>query len=498
MKKILLVVMMLGVFIGSAWGQSIVGPTKVTVNKEYTYEIVYGKPLTVPVSGGIKVTGGRCNTSNFAIPPGLDIYRFKVTFTEITDKATITVSTNTGNTSITVKVSKGETTSSDLIISGPESLYVNEKGIYRLENYKDKTFRPEWRNPSKGLSIRELPALLVNDPYEVEVTALSSNYENGATSLTCVVPTDGSNRTSLYGYKEIRVICPVIVEEKTELCANENIGYKLVNYRPGATIRWEAGSNLSLVSGQGTSNAIFKGTGNGYGTVKAIITYEGSNYTVESSVWVNNAQPHIPAHKLRFTNIANNKAYWCSSHSGNSFVFVDDGVRTDKFDYYDVKVYTLVNGMPKQEIFSRTYVQPGEIMPSYSPTEWHLFKIRGINKYGVSDWYETEVRLCDCRIYDEINGITGCDCNNNGGGGGSGDETGDNEGILLFNASASDPSSPVSVQIYSFTTGKVVYKDKKAYNFDLQTTNLKEGVYIVVTTDQNGNTKSEKIMKRSR
>ena len=41
---------------------------------------------------------------------------------------------------------------------------------------------------------------------------------------------------------------------------------------------------MTLVSGQGTTNATFKSTGYGLGTVKTMVMYEGKSYTIENSV----------------------------------------------------------------------------------------------------------------------------------------------------------------------------------------------------------------------
>lgn len=58
-------------------------------------------------------------------------------------------------------------------------------------------------------------------------------------------------------------------------------------------------------------------------------------------------------------------------------------------------------------------------------------------------------------------------------------------------------SAPVSVKVYSFTTGKLVYKKDNEINFDINNTTLKKGIYIINITDQEGNTIQEKIMKTS-
>lgn len=67
--------------------------------------------------------------------------------------------------------------------------------------------------------------------------------------------------------------------------ANENITYTLPNY--SGSVTWSATLNTSLVSGQGTVGATFKGKGNGYASIKATTTFSGNTFTfVNKSVWV--------------------------------------------------------------------------------------------------------------------------------------------------------------------------------------------------------------------
>lgn len=71
-------------------------------------------------------------------------------------------------------------------------------------------------------------------------------------------------------------------------CNDNNITYTLSSMPAGATVTWTASSNMTLVSGQNTSRATFKaGTGRGYATVSARITYKGASINVSNSqVWI--------------------------------------------------------------------------------------------------------------------------------------------------------------------------------------------------------------------
>lgn len=78
-----------------------------------------------------------------------------------------------------------------------------------------------------------------------------------------------------------------IENSKSTICNNEQMTYTLNGTEAGDIITWQPINNMTLVSGQGTSTPTFKGSGNGQGRVKAVISYDGKSYTVEnSSVWV--------------------------------------------------------------------------------------------------------------------------------------------------------------------------------------------------------------------
>ncbi|QIK61487.1 T9SS type A sorting domain-containing protein [Dysgonomonas sp. HDW5A] len=71
------------------------------------------------------------------------------------------------------------------------------------------------------------------------------------------------------------------------VCSGGNASYKLAGYGIGLDVEWRGSANMTLISGQGTANAIFKSTGNGAGIVSAFIKYKGENFICENSrVWI--------------------------------------------------------------------------------------------------------------------------------------------------------------------------------------------------------------------
>ncbi|GEM_PF-3623714 len=72
------------------------------------------------------------------------------------------------------------------------------------------------------------------------------------------------------------------------MCNNETGVFRLPNLPVGATVTWSGVDKMELISGQGTNSATFRATsGKGFGKVRAEITHENNLYVDENSeVWV--------------------------------------------------------------------------------------------------------------------------------------------------------------------------------------------------------------------
>lgn len=77
----------------------------------------------------------------------------------------------------------------------------------------------------------------------------------------------------------------VITSSSYQVSPNQNISYTFSGLTLSSDIRitWQAVQNVTLVSGQGTTNATFKATANGKAKVRAIINYYGNEFIFESS-----------------------------------------------------------------------------------------------------------------------------------------------------------------------------------------------------------------------
>ena len=271
----------------------------------------------------------------------------------------------------------------------------------------------------------------------------------------------------------------LIIASEDKICGgNTSLQYTIKNVPidDGATINWQSTPTMTLISGQGTPTATYRfSISQGNGTVRAIFFCEGKSYLRENTIFINNYNL-FPSYAFNFTN-GDGMGSWSTQSTCNSFVF-----RSEDLDgYFDLGVFThyelYVTDLKGREKFRRTRIFPGNPVP-WLPEGWYICYVRGYTACGVTNWHEQEVEVVS----------------DNGGG-----------ELFPFSLKASPDngiiappvsiSTPVTVKVYTFNTGTLVYSEKNVIDFNIQNTTLKDGIYVVVTTDQNGETKSEKVAK---
>lgn len=241
------------------------------------------------------------------------------------------------------------------------------------------------------------------------------------------------------------------------LCSN-NIGDFQLNIVPkGSTITWSGIQNMTLVSGQGTKTATFKASGNGYAKVKATINYNGENYTAENSyVWVGAPPKPTGILGIPSTGIQTNSIYNLTVKD-----FAHPGV--EKFHWN-----SLANdGKPGYSRLVANNYMATLYTGSNNNQLAIMLSVRAENKCGNSAFYILPV-------------------------------TGSGSGISPFMLKSNNPLDEdlYDIKIYNFSTGQIVYQEKKAVNFSIESTTLKSGIYIVESTDENGNITRTKVMKK--
>lgn len=164
-------------------------------------------------------------------------------------------------------------------ISGPSSTKYNDYAEYSISVNPNISIKSAtWNNSQEFKYISGQGT----SNYKVQVVKNDKKSVNNAIEVTAQ-----TDYGVFYANKNVSIE-PVfaITTNQTTVYSGDYVSYS-INAISGAVITWESVNNMALISGQGTSTAIFKASGNGTGTVKATVTYEGKSYTVENSdVWV--------------------------------------------------------------------------------------------------------------------------------------------------------------------------------------------------------------------
>lgn len=295
----------------------------------------------------------------------------------------------------------------------------------------------------------------------------------------------GSLDRFIYAYNSFPSFPLYLIGNDAEcICNGEEVKY--ITYIPdGGTITWQSTPTMTLVSGQGTHTATYlvsETTTEIYGSVKAIISYDGKDYTsVSSDIWV--GPPTDTFQKVTGRYPESSKLF----KGGDVETFQAIGVPSRSSEFvWETSGAQIISQ-------SGTSVTVKFLNPQ-SPFHWNArITIKTKNKCGIADFgvsYSAQVEN-NPNLPDDI----------------SLPDPNDTLPIIprprpkatlnlpIVTPTSSSTPSPVTVKVYTFNTGTLVYSEKNVTDFNIQNTTLKDGIYIVVSTDQNGETKSEKVVK---
>lgn len=314
MKKLTLSTILFFFMIGIyAQKTEISGEQQVCPNVDYTYTFKLAKPavsnnLTVfvtAVGGEILGSVGDMESIQLNIVNGVQSITFKVKWK---DKGYKTRQKLTANTS------EGQA-QQDIYVASFQGTQVSDYGYYGFRcsalDTKTMTLRIPYNTTGKLSMSVEPSTAFYHKMTKTEYKTSTYNWIIGSSEIQ-----GGSYKELDYGTTDLDgtsvSVYPVItacnrtsngpaatfkieryVDAKLKLtsnkivCENENINYKLEGVPNGSVIQWISGSGMSIVSGQGSPMAVFKTQNLGYNTITANITYAGKNYTFKNSeVWV--------------------------------------------------------------------------------------------------------------------------------------------------------------------------------------------------------------------
>lgn len=272
-----------------------------------------------------------------------------------------------------------------------------------------------------------------------------------------------------------------IVPRTNFVCTNDTISYQIPDASNGDPIIWTPLNNLTLISGQGTPRATFKAINNGIAKVKAELKYIGQQVILEDSkTWVGTPKisincamdesslnsSYVDISRLvtfsQYTNLviegygvslsSTTDIEW-QNNSGSSIFIIGNGVISNPID----------NGKGNLGRVATFQLTPG--------TYYNLmFKIRAKNECGWSDWK-----------YITWSGTV---------------ISGGYRSASFIETPTLETSQEIkSVKIYNLS-GVLVYSNDTVNGvFDIKSTVLINGIYIIERFDGENKT-SEKIILR--
>lgn len=287
--------------------------------------------------------------------------------------------------------------------------------------------------------------------------------------------------------KTIKIYPPIEIQTPGEIfCTNSKVtcNLQVPAYLPSPTIVWTGVDKFVLSSGQSSNTATFTTSGNGYGTIRAVITSLGRSITIENTkIWVG-----IPKISL---SQAMDESSLNSSFLDISRLVTFSQYTTLTIDGYGVDLSGSVSNVEWETSSGSSPFVTGNGIITYPTNNGQgslgrvatfklnpgslynfMFKIRAKNSCGWSDWkYISWSGTVIPGGYTRSSNHT---------------ET------SIFESS----KDIKSVKIYNLS-GVLVYSDNAVNgSFDIKSTVLTDGVYIIEKFDGENRTSEKVMLKR--
>lgn len=451
---------------------TISGEKRACPGKEYEYKFKLAKPATINLTPSITVENGTllAKSENLIAKDGY----FLTVFVQWDDKGyrdnkVLTIQTNEGDARFpVVVVSYAGTSAAD------HSNYLFYSSPYRL---KDNVIKiPYAQTGTLNMSTAGALPLDPNNsanttnkyvwdiPGQGKIETINKyNLQYGLTDLDGVTVKvypfnelcDKKAYGDPYSVKIERYLDAKITTTEKESCKNTNVTYKLEGAPSGSTIEWVPGDNVTIVSGQGSSSAIFKTSSDGALTVNAVVTYLGKNITISNSdVWV--GTPAAPTKIIGLE--SNNKEF------DPKFTYPFSVIEVDGATSYDwvVSGGQIVGNSDGASIKVRTNATTG-------------------GRIGLLDITVSAVNVCgkgkSLHRYGTIRA--------------SGSES-----VKLRSVLSDSEFTPQSIKVYNLSGAIVHSQDDLSGDFDIKSTTLPDGIYIIEKSDGKERQSEKVILKR--
>ncbi len=260
--------------------------------------------------------------------------------------------------------------------------------------------------------------------------------------------------------KTIKIYPPIEIQTPGEIfCTNSKVtcNLQVPAYLPSPTIVWTGVDKFVLSSGQSSNTATFTTSGNGYGTIRAVITSLGRSITIENTkIWI--GKPSIPTKIDGLDSSTSYKSY------------------TEYFFY--------AGNIPGATGYSWSVAGNASIVSStnQSMVRVQTSNVRNGGSFAV---YLKATNSCGEAQFGDHGTIAP-----------SSGLGGDDMGIEKRSLAPIDQPEIKSVKIYNLS-GVLVYSDNTVNgSFDIKSTVLTDGVYIIEKFDGENRTSEKVMLKR--
>lgn len=174
-----------------------------------------------------------------------------------------------------------------------------------------------------------------------------------------------------------------------------NSGTFSINEIPtGASVSWSVSNNcLSITSGQGTSSVTLQKQASGTCDVSVHFSVGGQVLCTLTKEDVLVGTPDL-GWSIQFQTSTGVSGCWASNMIGNTFTLEND--LSYAYDRVEAQLYRMDNNFnPSTLVNSWSDISTTSAsIPGYS-AGWYLFRLRGVNDCGYSQWLEQEVEMVD-------------------------------------------------------------------------------------------------------
>ncbi len=269
---------------------------------------------------------------------------------------------------------------------------------------------------------------------------------------------------------------------------------QISNFPTGCTVNWSVSNScMQIISGQGTDSVTLQRNDDGWATLTATISHNGTVVkTLSKEIMVG-----TPAFCMNVIPVAadGSQGYWRSDMNGNSIdvEFVNSNAR---YPNYVVDLYRIDNGFSVGTHLGH-WVTPSlsDMTFGYYPQGWYYIEVVGVSDCGTSEAWGTELECVDGNdlqnrmfsfVYDQSSAMLTVTLN----------PASERSQGLSRNQSLSGSASAgnYEVQLWNENTLLRSYKATDA-QLQIPMSGMKSGLYVVRAV-KDGKTQQRKMIKK--